>query len=108
MLGPSLKLVIRNAKARIEGMKNTLFPFTRQFYPFSADAPLTSVSVHRLFVHNSNRIEIAALRYFQAPVNQNDEAQKISELSAFVEQAAESLQLCTAKLPLKAEETKGK
>jgi hypothetical protein len=95
MLGPTLALTVRNSK---EGGKEAPFPFVRSIDP-RADAPLTSLSVHRLFVHDRDRIEVAGLRYFKTPVSVEQEAQAVSELSALVEQAAESLQSCTAKLP---------
>lgn len=95
LLGPSLVLTVRNTK---EGGKDAPFPFIRAIDPRS-DAPLTSISVHRLFVHDRDRIEVAGLRYFKTPVNADHEAQAVSELSALVEQAAESLQACTVKLP---------
>ena len=94
-LGPSLVLTVRNPK---EGGKDAPFPFVRTVDP-RADAPLASLSVHRLFVHERDRIELAGLRYFKAPLGAADEAQAVAELSALVEQAAESLQSCTAKLP---------
>jgi hypothetical protein len=94
-LGPSLILTVRNAK---EGGKDAPFPFVRTIDP-RPDAPLMSLSVHRLFVHDRDRIEVAGLRYFKAPVGADREAQAVSELSALVEQAAESLQSCTTKLP---------
>lgn len=94
-LGPSLTLTMRNAK---EGGKDAPFPFVRTIDP-RADAPMSSVSVHRLFVHDHNRIELAGLRYFKTPVSTENEAQAIADLTELVEQAAGSLQACTAKLP---------
>jgi len=94
-LGPSLTLTVRNAK---EGGKDAPFPFVRTIDP-RADAALSSVSVHRLFVHEHNRIELAGLRYFKTPVSADNEAQAIADLTKLVEQAATSLQDCTAKLP---------
>lgn len=94
-LGPSLVLTIRNAR---EGGKEAPFPFVRSI-DRRPEAPLASLSVHRLFVHGSDRIELAGLRYFKAPIGADDEAQAIAELAALVEQAADSLQSCTAKLP---------
>ena len=99
VLGSSLVLTIRNSK---EGRKDAPFPFKRSI-DSRADAPLTSLSVHRLFVHDSDRIEVAGLRYFKTPINADQEAQAVSELSALVEQAADSLQSCTAKLPPRVE-----
>jgi hypothetical protein len=95
VLGASLVLTVRNAK---EGGKDAPFPLVRTI-DLRSDAPLTSLSVHRLFVHEHDRIEVAGLRYFKVPISEDQEAQAVSELSALVEQAAESLQSCTAKLP---------
>jgi hypothetical protein len=93
-LGPSLTLTVRNAK---DGGKDAPFPFVRTI-DSRADAPLSSVSVHRLFVHEHSRIELAGLRYFKTPITAENEAQAITELTDLVEQAAGSLQTCTAKL----------
>ncbi|HJV76671.1 MAG TPA: hypothetical protein VJ654_20825 [Noviherbaspirillum sp.] len=93
-LGPSLTLTVRNAK---EGSKSAPFPLARSI-DNRPNAPLTSLAVHRLFVHGRDRIELAGLRYFRSPVDVEQEAQATADLSAFVEQAAQSLQACTAKL----------
>lgn len=95
VLGPSLVVTVRNPK---EGGKDAPFPFVRPIDPH-ADAPLTSLSVHRLFIHERDRIEVAGLRYFKTPISADQEAQAISELSTLVEEAADSLQSCTSKLP---------
>jgi hypothetical protein len=95
--GPSLSLTVRNA---LEGSKESPFPFVRNI-DARAGAPLASVSVHRLFVRGSDRLELAGLRYFKAPVSADGEAAAIAELAALVEQAADSLQACTHKLPLR-------
>lgn len=94
ILGSSLVLTVRNPK---EGGKKAPFPFVRSI-DTRANTPLVSLSVHRLFVHERDRIEVAGLRYFKAPVTADNEAQAVSDLSALVEQAAESLQSCTANL----------
>lgn len=103
VLGPSLLLTVRNAK---EGGKDAPFPFIRSIDP-RAEAPLTSLSVHRLFVHDHDRIEVAGLRYFKEPVSADHEEQAVAELSALVEQAAESLQACTANLPPRVQKKDG-
>jgi len=99
LLGPSLVLIVRNS---IEGAKESPFPFARSVAS-RPDGQLTSLSVHRLFVHGRDRIEVAGLRYFKTPVGPDREAEAISDLSAFVEAAADSLQSCTAKLPPRAQ-----
>ncbi|TDA69145.1 hypothetical protein E0765_01635 [Sulfuricurvum sp. IAE1] len=96
LLGSSLVLTVRNS---LEGPKELPFPFARSVAN-RPDGQLASLSVHRLFVHGQNRIEVAGLRYFKVPVNSEQEAEAVSALSALVEEAAESLQSCTAKLPL--------
>lgn len=95
LLGPSLTLTVRNS---LEGAKEALFPFARSIAS-RPDGQLASLSVHRLFVRGSDRIEVAGLRYFKAPIAQDREAEAVSEMSALVEAAADSLQSCTAKLP---------
>lgn len=99
LLGPSLILTVRNS---LEGAKEAPFPFARSIAS-RPDGQLASLSIHRLFVHGRDRIEVAGLRYFKAPIGPDREAEAISELSAFVEAAADSLQSCTAKLPPRAQ-----
>jgi hypothetical protein len=98
LLGPSLRLTVRNAT---EGEKGSPFPFVRNFV-VRPDGRLTSLSIHRLFVHNGNRIEVAGLRFFKTPVEPELEGSATSELSELVEAAADSLESCTVKLPQKA------
>lgn len=98
LLGPSLVLTVRNS---LEGSKESPFPFARSIGN-RPDGQLASLSVHRLFVHGRDRIEVAGLRYFKAPIAPDREAEAVSDLSAFVEAAADSLQSCTAKLPSRA------
>jgi hypothetical protein len=99
LLGPSLVLVVRNA---IEGPKESPFPFVRSVAN-RPDGQLASLSVHRLFVHDRDRIEVAGLRYFKVPIGSDGETEAISELSALVGAAADSLQSCTATLPPRAQ-----
>ena len=63
------------------------------------DGLLTSLSVHRLFVHGKDRIEVVGLRYFKEPLGPDFETEAVSVLSSFVEDAADSLQSCTLNLP---------
>jgi len=95
LLGPSLTLTVRNS---LEGTKEAPFPFARSIAN-RPDGQLASLSVHRLFVHGRDRIEVAGLRYFKAPIGPDREPDVVSDLSALVEAAAESLQSCTATLP---------
>ena len=99
LLGPSLTLTIRNST---EGAKEAPFPFLRSVTN-RPDGQLRSLSIHRLFVRGSDRIEVAGLRYFNAPIGSESEAGAISALSALVEETADSLQSCTAKLPPRAQ-----
>jgi hypothetical protein len=94
LLGPSLTLTIRNS---LEGKMGSPFPFARSIASRS-DGRLASLSVHRLFVYKGSRIEVAGLRYFKEPVESDQESKAVSELAAFVEEAAESLQSCTVTL----------
>lgn len=98
LLGPSLTLTIRNA--RDGDGKQTVFPFSRSVVS-RPDGLLVSLSVHRLFVVGGNRIEVAGLRYYKSPISAEQEAQAISEFSALVEAAANSLQSCTLELSKK-------
>lgn len=97
-LGPSLTLTIRNSTA---GPKDRIFPFARTLANHP-DGQLRTLSVHRLFVRGSDRIEIAGLRYFNAPISKDGEADVIAALSALVESAADSLQSCSVSLPPRA------
>lgn len=94
-LGPSLTLTMRNAQ---EGGKEAPFPFVRTFAN-RPDGLLGSLSVHRLFVHGQDRIEVAGLRYFKTPVRADHETEAITDLSTLVDAAADAMQSCTAKLP---------
>lgn len=96
LLGPSLVLTVRNS---MEGPKESPFPFARTVAN-RPDGQLASLSIHRLFVHGYHRIEVAGLRYFKVPISPEHEAEAVSDLSAFVEAAADSLQSCTENLPL--------
>ena len=99
LLGPSLVLTVRNST---EGPKESPFPFARSVAN-RPDGQLASLSVHRVFVHGRDRIEVAGLRYFKTPLGADREAEAVTELSAFVEAAAGSLQSCTASLPPRAQ-----
>lgn len=99
LLGPSLVLTVRNTK---EGPKESPFPFVRSIVT-RPDGQLTSLSVHRLFVHGRDRIEVVGLRYFKEPLGPDHEAEAVPALSAFVESAADSLQSCIANLPPRAQ-----
>lgn len=99
LLGPSLVLTVRNST---EGANESPFPFVRSIAN-RPDGQLSSLSVHRLFVHGRDRIEVAGLRYFKTPLGSEREAGAVSELSAFVEAAAVSLQSCTVNLPPRAQ-----
>ncbi|MGE5469530.1 MAG: hypothetical protein ACM3X0_01900 [Bacteroidota bacterium] len=99
LLGPSLVLTVRNSN---EGAKGSPFPFARSFTA-RPDGRLVSASVHRLFVHGRDRIELAGLRYFKTPIEPEHEAEALAALSSLVEAAADSLQSCTSGLPPRAE-----
>ena len=94
-LGPSLLLTIRNA---IAGPKDRPFPFVRHVANH-ADGQLRTLSVHRLFVRGSDRIEVAGLRYFSTPIGMDGEGDAVATLSALVESAVDSLQSCSTNLP---------
>jgi hypothetical protein len=96
VLGPSLVLAVRNA--RDGDGKQSVFPFNRNFQS-RTDGLLASLSVHRLFVRGSDRIEVAGLRYFKAPITSDGETVAVAQLTALVEEMANSLQSCTVNLP---------
>lgn len=99
LLGPSIALTVRNST---EGTKEAPFPFSRSIVR-RPEGLLESLSVHRLFVRGNDRIEIAGLRYFTAPIEADFEAQAISDLTALVEDTAKSMQSCTLTLPTRSQ-----
>ncbi len=99
LLGPSLALTIRNST---EGPKEKPFPFMRTIVN-RPSGQLDTLSVHRLFVRGSDRIEVVGLRYFNTPIGSESEVEAVSALSVLVESAADSLQSCSVKLPPRAQ-----
>jgi hypothetical protein len=93
-LGKSLAVTIRNPK---ETAKKQPFPLAFTIAR-RADAPLSSLSVHRLFVHDKYRIEVAGLQQFANSIGTEQGELVRNDLEVMVEKAAESLQSCTAKL----------
>lgn len=93
-LGTSLAVTVRNPR---ESGKGVPFPLTWEI-DSSDGQPLASLSVHRMFMHGQNRIEVAGLRHFKDPVDASDEGRAISDFTELVELAAASLQSCTAEL----------
>ena len=95
--GPTAGLVIRNA---IEGNAAAPFPFVRRIAKQS-DGNLRSLSVHRLFAHGPDRIEVAGLHYFASPIQGAKEQEVTAELSSIVDSVVKSLQTCTAAMPIR-------
>lgn len=93
-LGVSIQYSIRNTYA--EG-KDGPFPLdvAMNSHP---EAPLRSLSVHRLFVSGGHRIEVSGLQYLGAPVLKQDEDAAIAALASKVEAAAASMEQCTAQM----------
>ncbi len=94
-LGPSVVLTMRNS---VEGANDAPFPFVRSFAN-RADGRLYSISIHHLFVHDGNRIEVAGLQYLKEPVDADKEAEVTNMLAELVAEASDSLQTCTLGLP---------
>jgi hypothetical protein len=93
-LGRTFAYTVRNA---FEDREKGPFPLGMSLNG-SPDAPLKSVSAHRMFAAGGSRYEVAGLLYLDAPVGQNDEAAVIAELKDKVEAAATSLEQCTARM----------
>jgi hypothetical protein len=89
-LGPGLMLRMRN----VIDTQTKPFPFALTFQG-GPDTPAVSLSAHRLFQSNGSRIELAALRTFESPLDAADEAAAADALDAFVDQAAGALIQCT-------------
>jgi hypothetical protein len=100
LLGPSLVQIVRNAR---QGKKESPFPLAWNVIS-SPNGQMVSLSVHRLFVRGGQRIELAGLRYFDAPVHPDREEEAVADLSSFVESAADALQSCTANLPARVQQ----
>jgi hypothetical protein len=96
--GPTLGLRIRDVAP--SGRQGP-FPLVRPLFP-PKDA-IQSLSVHRLFVRGPDRFEIAAYQFApDAPV-QSTEAEMTARLTKFADEIVESLQNCTAEMPIRAE-----
>lgn len=93
-LGVSIRYSMRNTYA--EG-KNGPFPLDLALNNHP-EAPLRSLSVHRLFVAGGHRIEVSGLQYLGAPVFKQDEAAAIADLASKVEAAASSMEQCTSQM----------
>ena len=100
LLGLSLVQIVRNAR---QGKEDSPFPLARNVINVP-NGRLVSLSVHRVFVRGGQRIELAGLRYFDAPVDSDREQEVIADLSEFVERAADALQSCTANLPVRVQQ----
>lgn len=93
-LGRTFAYTIRNA---LEDLTQGPFPLGMSLNS-SPDAPLKSLSAHRLFAAGGSRYEVAGLLYLDAPVGKTGEAAVIAELKDKVEAAAASLEQCTARM----------
>lgn len=89
-LGPGLMLRMRN----VIDTRTKPFPFVLTFQGDS-DAPAATLSAHRLFQNKGSRIELAALRSFESPLDATGEAAAADALDSFVDQAAGALIQCT-------------
>lgn len=70
------------------------FPFVLTFQGDS-DAPAATLPAHRLFQNDGSRIELAAQRSLESPLDATGEMAAADALDAFVDQAADALIQCT-------------
>lgn len=92
--GPTIGMRINNMAP---GSENGPFPLERALFN-APDSAIKSMSVHRWFIRNSDRFEVAILQY--VPEGANAEKQKTMEkqLTIIADELTASLQQCTGKL----------
>lgn len=91
--GPTINLRIDNMAP---GSESGPFPLSRAIYNASGDK-IRSMSVHRLFAHNSNRFEVALLQYVPDGANSEKQILMEKQLTAMADSLTKSLQECTIK-----------
>jgi hypothetical protein len=95
--GPSVSVVIRNAAP---GNSVGPFPLVRAFIS-NPQRPITTLSVHRLFVRGHDRFEIALFQPAPQPPTESTEEEMVARLSGIADRMVESLQKCTASIPVR-------
>ncbi|BCB27982.1 hypothetical protein SKTS_28680 [Sulfurimicrobium lacus] len=96
--GPTVGIVAKNPTA---GDENGPFPLTRSFIT-NPKQPIVSLSVHRLFVRGHDRFELAVLQLAPQPSTETTEAEMTARLTAMADEMVQSLQKCTASIPVRA------
>lgn len=76
------------------------FPLGMQMF-IPPNGALSSMSVHRIFARGAVRFEVAAMQIAPRPLTNSTEAEMKDHLSMMVETLTESLQKCTAALPIR-------
>lgn len=96
--GPTIGLTLTNVT---EGNKEGgPFPLARQF-AIPKDGSLLSMSVHRLFARGPDRFEVAVLQLSSKPISKPVEADMERKLTTMADAIVQSLQLCTAQIPIR-------
>src|SRR5215831_3148208 len=95
--GPSVDVVIRNAAP---GNSVGPFPLVRAMIP-NPQRPIVTLSVHRLFVRGHDRFEVALFQPAPQPPTDSTEGEMVARLNGIADRMVESLQKCTASIPVR-------
>jgi hypothetical protein len=95
--GPTVSLMIKDVAPQ---GRTAPFPLVRAMIR-PAKAPIESLSVHRVFAHGSNRFEVATLQLAPDGANGGTEAAMTERLTGLVDRIVQSLQECTAAMPVR-------
>jgi hypothetical protein len=95
--GPTVNLMVKDVAPR---GRTAPFPLIRAMLR-PAKAPIESLSVHRLFARGSNRFEVATLQLAPEGANEGTEAAMTERLTALADRIVQSLQECTAAMPVR-------
>lgn len=66
-----------------------------------ADAPVVTMSVHRLFVRGPDRLEVAILQVAPPLISQNTEQDMAKRLTAMADAIVNALEQCTQAMPIR-------
>lgn len=95
--GPTIGLRINDV---VPDSSNGPFPLARALFR-PAPPALASMSVHRLFVRGPDRFEVAVIQLAPQPGAAITEAEMQARLTAFADDVVNSLQSCTAAMPVR-------
>jgi hypothetical protein len=95
--GPTVNLMIKDVAPR---GRTAPFPLIRAMIR-PAKAPIESLSVHRLFARGSNRFEVATLQVAPDGATEATEAAMTERLTGLADRIVQSLQECTAAMPVR-------